>query len=253
MEIRIVPARTVGFYIPETHRRPSSGKEVHADKATLTPAGKDRRDIQDNLRTGPHIVPGVVETRVVVPVPGLPAIEGDPCAKQAAEPITDRHLSRGREEVGKISLSQRKGSSTKNPDIPFGTERPGDGTNGKNIPSVILVCDRKRTRRIGKHKQTNQNYLSHHQHFQCIINMMVKVIEEKIPGSFSQTGEIDRLINYELIAFCPVNRTINPNNKILLAPLVTDSDRNLNLEADNCSGVVLIPQVIVVLSIFLRR
>lgn len=86
-----------------------------------------------------------------------------------------------------------------------------------------------------------------------VISMEVKALEEKIPGSFSQTGEIDRLICYELITFSPVNRTINPNNKILLAPLVTDSYRNPNLEADNCSGVVLIPQVIVVLSFFLRR
>ena len=87
-----------------------------------------------------------------------------------------------------------------------------------------------------------------------VISMEVKALEEKIPGSFSQTGEIYRLIRkYQLIAFSPVNRTINPNNKILLAPLVTDSDRNLNLEADNCSGIVLIPQEIVVLSFFLRR
>lgn len=82
--------------------------------------------------------------------------------------------------------------------------------------------------------------------------MMVKFIEEKIPGSFSQTGEIDRLINYELIAFSPVNSTFNPNNKVFLAPLVVDSDRDLNLEADNGGGIVLIPQEIVVISIILR-
>lgn len=81
--------------------------------------------------------------------------------------------------------------------------------------------------------------------------MMVKFIEEKIPGSFSQTGEIDRLINYELIAFSPVNSTFNPNNKVFLAPLVVDSDRNLNLEADNSCGIVLIPQEIVVVSVIL--
>lgn len=82
--------------------------------------------------------------------------------------------------------------------------------------------------------------------------MMVKFIEEKIPGSFSQTGEIDRLINYELIAFSPVNSTFNPNNKVFLAPLVVDSDRDLNLEADNGGGIVLIPQEIVAISIILR-
>lgn len=81
--------------------------------------------------------------------------------------------------------------------------------------------------------------------------MMVKFIEEKIPGSFSQTGEIDRLINYELIAFSPVNSTFNPNNKVFLAPLVVDSDRDLNLEADNGGGIVLIPQEIVVVSVIL--
>ena len=82
--------------------------------------------------------------------------------------------------------------------------------------------------------------------------MMVKVIEEKIPGSFSQTGEIDILINYELIAFSPVNSTLDPNNQVFLAPLVVDSDRDLNLEANNGGSIVLIPQVVIIRSIILR-
>lgn len=85
-----------------------------------------------------------------------------------------------------------------------------------------------------------------------VISMEVKALEEKIPGSFSQTGEIDRLINYELIAYSPVNRTINPNDQVFLAPLVVDSDRNPDVEIDHCRSIVVINNIRIIRTLILR-
>ena len=83
---------------------------------------------------------------------------------------------------------------------------------------------------------------------ECLLVWKSRSSKKKIPGSFSQTGEIYyRLIrNQRLVAYSSVNSTLNPNDQVVLAPLMVDSYRNLDVEVNNSCGVVRVPEVIIV-------
>ena len=84
---------------------------------------------------------------------------------------------------------------------------------------------------------------------ECLLVWKSRSSKKKIPGSFSQTGEIyyrlirnQRLVSLTVLLTVPSTQTI----RSFWLPLMVDSYRNLDVEVNNSCGVVRVPEVIIV-------